>query len=92
MLYLISQLYTVMRSGGLLEAGVFDESLYPIPFASRSAAGWAYDGPGQERRLLGHHVGTCAPCDLSRRSIGTSTVAAALDCEKDPSEGQECIL
>jgi len=52
MLYLIPQLYTAMRSGGLLEAGVFDESLYPIPLASRSAAGWVegrITGPGRER-------------------------------------------
>jgi len=52
MLYLIPQLYTAMRSGGLLEAGLFDEFLYPIPLASRSAAGWVNGriiGPGRER-------------------------------------------
>jgi len=52
MLYLIPQLYTAMRSGGLLEAGSFDESLYLTPLASRSAAGCVdgrITGPGRER-------------------------------------------
>ena len=50
MLYLIPQLYTAMRSGGLLEAGLFDEPLYPIPFASRSAV-------SRERGLLDTTLG-----------------------------------